>query len=55
MADREGWEVYASEKHYKGILATALASEHQQAKNAAVNLVQYFITKGHFSYRSLLG
>jgi hypothetical protein len=55
VGDRKGWEIYANEKHFQQILATAIASGNLAAKAAADDLIQYFVTRGQFSYRSLLG
>ena len=49
------WEVYASEEHFQKVLAKAIASGNATAKTAADDLIQYFVAKGQFSYRALLG
>jgi hypothetical protein len=54
IADQEGWEIYGNEQHFKAIIATALASGNAAAKSAADNLIQYFVARGQFGYRSLL-
>jgi hypothetical protein len=54
IADREGWEVYASEKHFKVIISTAITSGNTEARTVADNLIQYFVARGQFSYRLLL-
>ncbi len=55
IGNRKGWEIYANEKHFQKIVATAIASGNAMAKAAADDLIQYFVAKGHFSYRALLG
>ena len=54
VGDRKGWEIYANEKHFQKILAKAIASGNAPAKAAADDLIQYFVTRGQFSYRALL-
>jgi len=54
LADRKGWEVYASEKNFKAIITTAIMSGDIAAKTAADDLIQYLVTRGQFSYRALL-
>ena len=54
VADREGWAIRGNEQHFKAIIATALASGNADAKSAADNLIQYFVARGQFGYRSLL-
>jgi hypothetical protein len=55
VGDRKGWEIYANEKHFQKILAAAIATGNASAKAAADDVIQYFVTRGQFSYRALLG
>jgi hypothetical protein len=52
--DREGWEVYGNEKHFKAIITAAITSGNVDAKAAADGLVQYMVGRGNFDYRALL-
>ena len=54
IAEREGSETYGNERHFRAIIATALSSGNAGAKSAADNLIQYFVARGQFGYRSLL-
>ncbi len=54
QSDRRGWEMYASEKHLKAIIKSAINSGNLAAKAAADSFVQYLVSRGHFDYRGLL-
>jgi hypothetical protein len=54
QADREGWEIYGNTERFKAILTTAITSGNPAAKAAADNLIQYFVSRGHFDFRALL-
>jgi hypothetical protein len=54
VGEGDCWEIYGNEDHFKRVLATAIASGNQNAKAAADDLIQYLVTKGQFSYRTLI-
>ncbi len=54
QADREGWEIFGNAERFKGILIAAINSGNPAAKVSADNLIQYFVSRGHFDFRALL-
>ena len=54
-ADRKRWTTMASRDQFHAILKSAIASDNTDAKNAAVNLIEYLVARGDFEYRQLLG
>ena len=54
QTDREGWEVYGNEKHFKAIITAAMTSGNVDARVAADGLIQYMVGRGNFEYRALL-
>ena len=51
---REGWEMFGNDKHFKGILSAAMTSDNPDARTAAYKLTQDFVARGQFDYRVLL-
>jgi hypothetical protein len=53
-ADERGWDIMAARQHVRTILATAIQSGDQEARELAVDLVHRLGARGDLSLRDLL-
>jgi hypothetical protein len=53
--DKEGWILLGIENDARALLSQALASNHPDGALSAKRLIEEFIAKGQFNFRTLLG